>query len=236
MEEGKEELTPISLLDLSKDKIVMTKVISMMKQHKSYDRIISFLKSKNYKIAKGTLTNLKNKIIEADETGVPLESLLDKRKKNSVNQVDETRISGFTGDTDMEDAAQQVIEEINGPKPIYSTRQVYEMILQKGVNTLVNSEAVDLPVLLRVLELLDRYHKDETNGLTTEALKQYQLINRAQDMALQEVFMSYVPKEKQADALEAMEKRSTELLKELGVSEEGRKLLRELKNSGIDVG
>jgi hypothetical protein len=236
MEES-EELQSLSLLELYNNKLLYTKVLSLMQQHKSYDYIVSFLKSKGYKVSKGSLSNFKSKMTESEETGTPIEELLDKRKKKSVSQVDKSRISGYTGE-DEEDTTMVddfVSSGLVKPAKVYSTQQVLEDVIQKGVATLQNTSVVDLPVLLKATEMLDRYHSNTTKGLTSEALKQYQLINQAQTMAAQQAFIQYVPEDKREEALEAMEKATDDILQSIGVSEDGKKLLEELRRADMPV-
>lgn len=238
---AKKELQSLSLKELIADQPLYSKVVNMLDQKQSYRYILKYLATKGYKMSTAGLTHLKDKLTESRETGVPIEMLGDKRssKKEIKEHTAEQEASlkdvlehatGYTGE--------EVAESENGvakPIPIYSSEQLLEELLKKGMHTIQESDFIDLPVVLKTLELYEKYYGAKNRGLTGEALKQYQLIMQAQQTAMTEVFLQYVPKTKQQEALQALEQRSQEILTQIGATKEGKELLKQLDRAGLEM-
>lgn len=236
MSKNKDEgLTRLSIKELTSDKLLYPKVQTLFEQQKSYSFILRFLASKGYKMSKGSLTNLKNKMEESIKENKPINEIADKRTKDSIDDVDSNKIIGFTGKQPPEKAAAQ--EEVAEVKPIkiYSDEQVLDAIISKGVKTLEQSDYVDPNIMMNALKLHAQYYGSKNRGLTAEGLKQYQLIMQSELAAVKEVLYRYVPKEKQEEALNEMDKRTNELLKQIGVTKEGKELLKQLNKSGLTL-
>lgn len=225
------KLEKLTLKKLINNPLLSSKVFTLMEQQKSYDYILRFLESKGYKMAKGSLTNLKKKVQESKEQGIPLTSMVDHRKKTSIDDVPDHKITGYTGKEDKPVVTDQAISAT----PIYSEEQVLESIISKGYKTLQESDYIDSNVLMKALDLHARYFGAKNRGLTGEALKQYQLINEAQQQAMKEVFFRYIPADKQKEALKEMDKRSKEILSQIGATKQGRELLKALQNANLSV-
>ena len=203
-----------------------------MKQQKSYDYILQFLQSQGYKMAKGSLTNLKHKLEEAHNLGKPIESIADKREKNSIDDIPDNKIIGFTG-KNKEPVEQDVVDDVK-PITVYSEDQVLEAIIGKGMKSIEQME-FDPKTLLTALSLHARYYGSKTRGLTSEALKQYQLINQAILSAYQEVFVRYVPKDKQEEAINELDKQSKKILQNIGATPQGKELLKQLRKADLNL-
>lgn len=230
-----EGLTRLSIKELTSDKLLYPKVQTLFEQQKSYSFILRFLASKGYKMSKGSLTNLKNKMEESIKENKPINEIADKRTKDSIDDVDSNKIIGFTGKQPPEKvAAQEEVAEVK-PIKIYSDEQVLDAIISKGAKTLEESDYVDPNILMNALKLHAQYYGSKNRGLTAEGLKQYQLIMQSELAAVKEVLYRYVPKEKQEEALNEMDKRTNELLKQIGVTKEGKELLKQLNKSGLTL-
>lgn len=228
-------LTRLSIKELTSDKLLYPKVQTLFEQQKSYSFILRFLASKGYKMSKGSLTNLKNKMEESIKENKPINEIADKRTKDSIDDVDSNKIIGFTGKRPPEKvAAQEEVAEVK-PIKIYSDEQVLDAIISKGAKTLEQSDYVDPNILMNALKLHAQYYGSKNRGLTAEGLKQYQLIMQSELAAVKEVLYRYVPKEKQEEALNEMDKRTNELLKQIGVTKEGKELLKQLNKSGLTL-
>ena len=228
-------LTRLSIKELTSDKLLYPKVQTLFEQQKSYSFILRFLASKGYKMSKGSLTNLKNKMEESIKENKPINEIADKRTKDSIDDVDSNKIIGFTGKQPPEKvAAQEEVAEVK-PIKIYSDEQVLDAIISKGVKTLEQSDYVDPNIMMNALKLHAQYYGSKNRGLTAEGLKQYQLIMQSELAAVKEVLYRYVPKEKQKEALNEMDKRTNELLKQIGVTKEGKELLKQLNKSGLTL-
>lgn len=224
-------LEKLTLKKLINNPLLSSKVFTLMEQQKSYDYILRFLESKGYKMAKGSLTNLKKKMQESKEQGIPLTGMIDHREKTSIDDIPDKKITGYTG----KDSKPAITNGAVIATPIYSEEQVLESIINKGYKTIQESDYVDSNVLMKALDLHARYFGAKNRGLTGEALKQYQLINEAQQQAMKEVFFRYIPKDKQEEALKEMDKRSKEILSQIGATKQGKELLKALQNANLSV-
>lgn len=239
---AKKELQSLSLKALIADQPLYSKVVNMLDQKQSYRYILKYLATKGYKMSTAGLTHLKDKLTESRETGVPIEMLGDKRssKKEIKEHIAEQEASledvlehatGYTGE--VKNTEQET--GVANPIPVYSSEQLLEELLKKGMHTIQESDFIDLPIVLKTLELYEKYYGAKNRGLTGEALKQYQLIMQAQQTAMTEVFLQYVPKTRQQEALEALEKRSQEILTQIGATKEGKELLKQLDRAGLEM-
>lgn len=216
----------ISIKKLLDDDELASKVISMLERHESHAKIIKYLNSKGYTMSSGTLSNLRRKLIEAQDTG---EDIPD--SDASLNSIPEDRISGFSGN-----AKSTPVDAIVGNVvPVYSEQQVLEKIINKGMATLDASEFVEMNVLLKALDLYARYFGVQNRGLTTQALKQYQLLMDSEVRVIKEIFERYIPKEQQAEALKEMDRRISQEVSAVGMTKEGKELLKQLNNANLDV-
>ena len=230
------DLKSLSLKELYNNKAIFSKVIGLMEQQMSYDYIIRYLNSKGYRMAKG---NLKKRIKESQEQNIPLEQLMDKREKNSIDDVDSNKIIGFTGKTNEPKSQSQqpvISNSATGPvSKLYSEDQALEMIINKGMKTIEESEFIDPKTLMSALSLHAKYFGSRTRGLTAEALMQYQLIKESEMTALKEIFVRYIPKDKQEEALNEIDKRVNQIVNQIGATKDGKELIRQLQNAGLNL-
>lgn len=227
--ENQTGLKSLSIKELVADKVLSSKVYTLMEQQKSYSYIQQFLATKGYKMAKGSLTNLKNKLKESQEQGISMQELADKREKDSIDDIPDDKIEGFTGKQEV------ATNNTQTAMPIYSEDQILEQIMQKGARTIAESDYVDEKTLMTAIHLHAQYFGSKTGGLTSEALKQYQLVMQARIQAISEVFIRYVPKDKQKEAFAEMEKRSKQILNQLGATKEGKELLKQLRKANVPL-
>lgn len=223
------QLKSLGVKALIEDKVLFSKVLNLMEQQKSYDYILQFLQTQGYKMAKGSLTNLKHKLEEAHNLGKPIEALADKREKNSIDDVPDNKIIGFTGKAPATQDGEVT------PITVYSEDQVLEAIIGKGMKSIEQMDFVDPKTLLTALSLHARYYGSKTHGLTSEALKQYQLINQAILSAYREVFVRYVPKDKQEEAINELDKQSKKILQNIGATPQGKELLKQLHKADLNL-
>lgn len=224
---AKNNLTQLSIKDIVSNQLLYSKIRTLMEQQKSYDYIIAYLNSKGYSISKGSLTNLKHKVEESIKEGKNIVELADKREKNSIDDIPDNKIVGFIG---------RKQPAVSGKvSKLYSEDQILEKIMEKGVKTIEESDFIEPKVLMKAVELHAKYFGTKTRGLTSEGLKQYQLIMQARDTAMQQVFFQYIPKDKQEEALQALEKESDRVLRQIGVTKEGKELLKQLRKADLPL-
>lgn len=241
-----------TLAELGQNKLLLSKVVTLLDKNTSYDSILKFLEAQDFKLSKGTLTNFSKKLKTSRDLGVSLEQLLDKRTKKNFNQVPPEKVVGYKGiedddtgrvpvtDKDLEQFTENLPDEINiNPDKLqngfYSVDSVLEKIIGLGINTLNTMNYVDLNILMKAMDVYVKAHGDDNNrGLTLDALKQYTIITEAKLKAFQDILYSYVPEDKQAEALKAMEESEQEMLKSIEATPNGVDLMKVLKKAGLD--
>lgn len=223
-------LKSLSIKELTDNKLLYSKVLTLMEQQKSYSYILRYLKSKGYKMAKGSLTNLKKKIEEANQEGKTVSQIADKRNKDSIDDIPNNKVIGFKGQKVQKNESASTV-----PIKIYSEEEILENIMSKGYKTIEESDYVDPQVLMKAIDLHAKYFGRKSRGLTSEGLKQYQLIMQAEFMAVREAFFRYIPKDKQKEALEVMDKETDKVLSQIGVTKQGKELLKQLRNADLPL-
>lgn len=236
-----------SLLDLYENHLLFTKVYSLLQEHKPYDYILKFLDSEGFKLSKGSLSKLKSKITEAEETGVPIDDLLDKRRKTSIDDIDSDKVEGFVGNPNTDNPRSthkannlpketyDIPEEAVPVEHVHSSRQVLEMMMDKGFATVQAARVIDMPTLLKAVELYNKWYFQESKGLTAESLKQYQLINSSIISAMIDVIPKYVEKDKQDKMIAEMNDRAAKIIDNAGATREGKELLKQLEKEGLSL-
>lgn len=214
------------LLELYNKPILASKVDLALDEQKSYDFIIELCESYGLTISKSALTRYNAKRKEAIETGVPLIDLLDKRRKRG-NILD---LKGKEVDPGPGGKFDEVFDSIDN---VYSDLVVLDTIIQKGFNGLQFIEAVDIPQVLRTIEVKSKITGNQMQGLSLVGLRELRLRALARDSALTEVLLRYVPEDKHSEVLEAMKEAEEQFYENLDLTEEDRKLTEALEKSGV---
>ena len=53
--------------------------------------------------------------------------------------------------------------------------------------------------------------------------------------ALKEIFVRYIPKDKQEEALNEIDKRVNQIVNQIGATKDGKELIRQLNNAGLSL-
>lgn len=221
-------------------KLEFSKVVSMLESEKTYKFINTYLRSKkNIEMSNPTLGNLKSKIKESKEKGIPLDSLIDMNKKKSIKDVNPDKIKGFKPDRNNTQYSDKVANEITRESgevvvknKVYNPREILENILNKGFDTLQKVDYIDMNTMLKAADLYNKYYHDQ-QGLTTEAIKNYQILINATLNAMKETIIKYVPEKDQREAFEEMENKRKEYLEQFGSTADGKRLLEEFDKANL---
>lgn len=221
-------------------KLEFSKVVSMLESEKTYKFINTYLRSKkNIEMSNPTLGNLKSKIKESKEKGIPLDSLIDMNKKKSIKDVNPDKIKGFKPDRNNTQYSDKVANEITRESgevvvknKVYNPRQILEEIMNKGFDTLQKVDYIDMNTMLKAADLYNKYYHDQ-QGLTTEAIKNYQILINATLNAMKETIIKYVPEKDQKEAFEEMENKRKEYLEQFGSTADGKRLLEEFDKANL---
>lgn len=220
-------------------KLEFSKVVSMLESEKTYKFINTYLRSKNLEMSNPTLGNLKSKIQESKEKGIPLDSLIDMNKKKSIKDVNPDKIKGFKPNRNNTQYSDKVADEVvreTGEvvvkNKVYNPREILENILSKGFDTLQKVDYIDMNTMLKATDLYNKYYHDQ-QGLTTEAIKNYQILINATLNAMKETIIRYVPQENQKEVFEEMENKRKEYLEQFGYTADGKRLLEEFDKANL---
>lgn len=222
-------------------KLEFSKVVSMLESEKTYKFINTYLRSKkNIEMSNPTLGNLKSKIKESKEKGIPLDSLIDMNKKKSIKDVNPDKIKGFKPDRNNTQYSDKVANEITRESgevvvknKVYNPREILQSIMDKGFYTLQKVDYIDMNTMLKAADLYNKYYGNTDKGLTTEAIQQYQLLVNATLNAMKETIIKYVPEKDQKEAFEEMENKRKEYLEQFGATVDGKRLLEEFDKANL---
>lgn len=228
-----------SLIDLYNNKVLASEVYTMFHEKVPYREIKQYLAQKEFNISIGSLTNFKNKMEESEQTGTPLIQLLDKRRKDRVSDL--PNVSGYQpGKEEPDKVEDNPLPDIPLPKEqpeqtLNSPKELLELIMQKGYNAVRNLDVVDTGTTLKAADQWNKYYQQDSDGLTTSAIKQYQVLVMGELQGMMEVVSNYVPKSHQEEAMNALKEWTDDYLKNVVSSEDGKRLVAELKEHGIDL-
>lgn len=228
-----------SLIDLYNNKVLASEVYTMFHEKVPYREIKQYLAQKEFNISIGSLTNFKNKMEESERTGTPLIQLLDKRRKDRVSDL--PNVTGYQPGKESPDKVEDnPLPDIPLPKEqpeqtLNSPKELLELIMQKGYNAVRNLDVVDTGTTLKAAEQWNKYYQQDSDGLTTSAIKQYQVLVMGELQGMMEVVSNYVPKNHQEEAMNALKEWTDDYLKNVVSSEDGKRLVAELKEHGIDL-
>lgn len=235
------EFKQLTLQKLYHNQLLFSKVKAMLEKGCPYKDIVKFLNVKGYTISTGSLTNLKHKLEEAERSGISVEQLLDKRKKTSITQAN---VKGYVPTKATSTSQQQLAKdldtapvkfEINPKKAYWSDNQVLDEIIEKGVRALDEVQVIDLPYLIKAIEIKERFFNKDTKGLTIDAIKQYEVLVQAQMAAVKDVVAKYVPEDQQDAAYAEIHQRAQEAIDRLTITPEAKSLLAALQQAGLKV-
>lgn len=237
----------VKAIDIYNDKQVYAQFINLVEQKETVDFILNFLADKGYPIARGTYYNILKKRTQSKTLGVPLGDLLKGNMKDSLEDVDENKLSKSIEDNDIVGGADydvlvedpssvpSSVVEAEATDKIWTTQQVLESIIQKGAKAIEAADYVDVTVLLKALDTYMKFFGDNQKGLTMAGLRQYAIYTETRLTGIQEVLLEYVPTDKQKEAAQAIDDKQAELIHELELSKGGREFIDAIKKAGVEL-
>lgn len=232
------------LVELYNNKLLVTKVNRALDTGMSYSDIIDLCKEYDFEINKTALTRYRQKRKESIETGIPLEELLDKRKK-SGNILDlQTRKSKkeepTTGEVTYRDEDEfyaditGIDKNIKTQEKLYSDIEMLDQIIQKGMKGLEYVDIVEAPLAMKAIEIKDKITGNQLRGLSVAGLRELSVRRMAKESAMTEALLAYVPEDKHEEVLLYMNEKEKEFYDNLDLSEEDRKITQALKQANFD--
>lgn len=218
------------LLQLFNNKVLCSKVDEALDEGVTYENIIELCAMYDFEISTASITRYKNKRKEAIETGVPLEALLDQRKKaGNIVDLNAKKSNALDHHNDMYDNTFDSIDKV------YNDIQVLDEVIQKGFNGLKFTETLDIQVAIRAIETKAKITNNSMKGLTLVGLRELKLRVNARTSAMTEVLLRYVPEELHEEVLLAIEEEERRYYSNLDLDEENQRISQALEASGIDL-
>lgn len=219
------------LLQLYNNKLLRSKVDTMLDENKPFSYILKYLETKGFELSTGSLSNYRKKRIEALQTGVPLMELIDKRKKGSV-----VYLTSHKDDQEEEESTniQQVTSSNPNPSRV-SDLEFLDEIISKAKNALEGVEFVDSPIALRAIELKDKLTGNSLHGMTIEGIKSLKIKQEAEINALTEVVLSFIPESKHDEVFKALDDARDNFYKNLDLTDNGQKLKKAANDIGLEL-
>ena len=218
------------LLQLYNNKVLCSKVDEALDEGVTYENIIELCAMYDFEISTASITRYKNKRKEAIETGVPLEALLDQRKKaGNIVDLNAKKSNALDHHNDMYDNTFDSIDKV------YNDIQVLDEVIQKGFNGLKFTETLDIQVAIRAIETKAKITNNSMKGLTLVGLRELKLRVNARTSAMTEVLLRYVPEELHEEVLLAIEEEERRYYSNLDLDEENQRISQALEASGIDL-
>lgn len=224
-----------TLADMYDDKLFISKVDVFLDQKQTLQWITDFAKSYGYDVSLNTIRNYRDKRQESIENNIPLDELIDKRRKNNIVSLDskeyqpESEVTHTGGVTMTDDA----FTGAQGNDKLISVTQVLEDMIQKGFNTMQQTQVVDPQLTLKAI---DAYHKitgGTSGGLTLQGLQEIRMQQKAMETAMAEIIMEYVPEALHEEVLAKMDEKQQEFYDNLDISGEGRRVKEALDKAGV---
>lgn len=218
------------LLQLYNNKVLCSKVDEALDEGVTYENIIELCAMYDFEISTASITRYKNKRKESIETGVPLEALLDQRKKaGNIVDLNAKKSNALDHHNDMYDNTFDSIDKV------YNDIQVLDEVIQKGFNGLKFTETLDIQVAIRAIETKAKITNNSMKGLTLVGLRELKLRVNARTSAMTEVLLRYVPEELHEEVLLAIEEEERRYYSNLDLDEENQRISQALEASGIDL-
>ena len=222
----------VTLKELFDNKLVISKIDLMLDEHKTLKEITEFANSMEVNVSMGTINNYKKKREEALRDDVPIETLLDKRAKvgNIIDLKDKEVLPP---------AMAEYQEQVGGvgtyksaKENILNVNQVLEEIIKKGYASLKEVDFVDNKTLLSAISEHNKINQGN-GGLTIAGVQEVRLQQMAYEAALSSAMLKFVPQEKHQELLEYLKEAEDKYYRDLDITEEGKKVKRELDRLSI---
>lgn len=219
------------LLNLYHNKLLVSKVDEALDEGKTYDYIIEFCKEKfDFDINKSALTRYKEKRRESIETGVDLESLLDKRRKSGkIIDIKSKEVVPEAG------SPASVDKSFESKETIYNDVEVLDEVIMKGFAGLKYVDAVEPTLAMKAIEVKAKITGNQLQGVSLAGLRELRLRQSAKEQAMTEVILKFIPEEQHTEVFEEIERAEKEFYENLELSAEDRRITQALVASGFDL-
>lgn len=217
------------LSKLYHNKLLRSKVDNALDEDMSYDDIIELCQSYDLELSKSAISRYKSKRKEAIENGWDLGEMIDKRKKTSVKDIEEK-------ETPILEIEESPFEQSKKhTQTLYDDVQVLDMIISKGAKGLEFVETLDPALMIRAMETKDKITGNQLRGMTIVGLRELHIKQTAQETAMSEILLEYIPEDKHEEVLQRMEDLQNEFYQNLDLDEESKKFKESLDRVGYKI-
>ncbi|WRW34647.1 hypothetical protein CF5_0157 [Staphylococcus phage CF5] len=217
------------LSKLYHNKLLRSKVDNALDEDMSYDDIIELCQSYDLELSKSAISRYKSKRKEAIENGWDLGEMVDKRKKTSVKDIEEK-------ETPILEIEESPFEQSKKhTQTLYDDVQVLDMIISKGAKGLEFVETLDPALMIRAMETKDKITGNQLRGMTIVGLRELHIKQTAQETAMSEILLEYIPEDKHEEVLQRMEDLQNEFYQNLDLDEESKKFKESLDRVGYKI-
>lgn len=217
----------VTLTELYENKLIIAKLDNMIDEGKTLQYMTDYANSMEVDVSLGTIRNYKNKRRQAIDEDVPLESLLD-RRSNSGNIIEMKDKESMTDVDGSNTNSEGLGVYKKASEKLVNVNQVLEVLIEKGLQGVMDTNYVDQNILLKAVQEHNKINAGN-GGLTMSGLQEMRLQQVAYESAVTNVMLSYVPEDKQTEALERMHDAEEEFYRNLDITEEGRRIKKELE-------
>jgi len=217
----------VTLTELYENKLIIAKLDNMIDEGKTLQYMTDYANSMEVDVSLGTIRNYKNKRRQAIDEDVPLESLLD-RRSNSGNIIEMKDKESMTDVDGSNTNSEGLGVYKKASEKLVNINQVLEVLIEKGLQGVMDTNYVDQNILLKAVQEHNKINAGN-GGLTMSGLQEMRLQQVAYESAVTNVMLSYVPEDKQTEALERMHDAEEEFYRNLDITEEGRRIKKELE-------
>jgi len=217
----------VTLTELYENKLIIAKLDNMIDEGKTLQYMTDYANSMEVDVSLGTIRNYKNKRRQAIDEDVPLESLLD-RRSNSGNIIEMKDKESMTDVDGSNTNSEGIGVYKKASEKLVNINQVLEVLIEKGLQGVMDTNYVDQNILLKAVQEHNKINAGN-GGLTMSGLQEMRLQQVAYESAVTNVMLSYVPEDKQTEALERMHDAEEEFYRNLDITEEGRRIKKELE-------
>lgn len=226
------------LLQLYNNKLLATKIHSEFDKadgggnSMTYDEMVELCKEYGLEISKASLSRYRERRVESIETGIPLEELLDQRRK-AGNIIDIRTPKEERGDSETLSGS-NFDDTFNTVDKVYSDIQVLDELIQKGYNALRYTQTAEANHMLRAIEIKAKLTDNSMQGLSLVGLRELRMRSQAKHSAMLDAIMKYVPEEEHEELLDYISEQERAFYDNLDLNEEDRKLTEALDSAGVE--
>lgn len=215
------------LLQIYENKLARDKVAEALTDKEVHlDQIADMLAGYGIKASVSAISRYSIKLREAEATGVPVVTLLDKRQKTSrvLQHIKAKEVNNPLEETSQENSDNsnhmKTVKKMGGP--LTSDMEFIEAYLQKawkGLNsaTYLDPSPQNINLAIKMMETKAKLSNNQMRGLTLRGLDEIKLRMTAHDHAITSALLKYVPQKQHQEVLDYIDEQEKEFLKNLDV-------------------